>query len=324
MANRLRLVMLGTGTFAEPTFEALLKQDRHPVVGLVTQPDREVGAQRGTTRQIGKGMKTIAEAASVPVYQPETINTPEGVAQLKNWNAELLVTASYGQILKADVLEATRLGGINVHASLLPKYRGAAPVAWAIWRGETETGVTIIRMTTGLDAGGMLAKEATPIGTRETAGEVESRLSLVGARLAIDVIDQLAVGPVAGEAQDPGQVTKAPKLTKEIGVIDWNRPAIEIERQVRALQPWPTAYTFLHRTGQSPQRLIILRSEVGSGASGTPGAARTSNDGQAIEITAGENVLRVLELHSAGKKRMLARDFINGRLFRPGDRFGST
>src|SRR5262245_27003761 len=156
MADRLRLVMLGTGTFAEPTFEALLAQDRHPVVGLVTQPDRGVGAQRGTTRQVGKGMKAIAEASGVTVYQPETINTSAGVSQLKGWNADLLVTAAYGQILKADVLEATRLGGINVHGSLLPKYRGAAPVAWAIWRGETETGVTIIRMTTGLDAGSML------------------------------------------------------------------------------------------------------------------------------------------------------------------------
>src|SRR5262249_1935987 len=158
-------------------------------------------------------------------------------------------------------------------------------------------------------------KEATPIAPNETAGEVESRLSLIGARLAIDVIDQLAAGPVTGEVQDPGKVTKAPKLTKEIGVIDWNRPAIEIERQGGALQPWPTAYTFLHRTGQSPQRLIILRSGVSSNASGTPGAARASNDGQAIEVTTGENVLRVLELQSAGKKRMLARDFVNGRLF---------
>lgn len=323
MPQRLRLVMLGTGTFAEPSFEALLAQGRHDVVGLVTQPDRDAGAVRGSTRQVGKGMKSIADAAGVPVYQPENINTPEGVAQLKSWQADLLVTAAYGQILKADVLEAARLGGINVHGSLLPKYRGAAPVVWAIWRGETETGVTIIRMTTGLDAGGMLAKESTPIKPTETAGDVEARLSIIGARLATTVIDQLAAGPVTGETQDPAQVTKAPKLTKEHGIIDWNRPAVEIERQIRAMQPWPTAYTHLHRVGQSPQRVIILRAEVVVGSSGTPGSARTENN-QSILVTAGDGTLGILELQVAGKKRTSARDFINGRLFRNGDRFGST
>src|SRR5689334_13042171 len=151
----MRLVMMGTGTFAEPTFEALLSGP-HPVVGLVTQPDRAVGQERGSTRQTGKGMKAIAQEKGVPVFQPESINTPEGVAQLKAWQPDLLVVAAYGQILSKDVLEAARQGGINVHASLLPKYRGAAPVAWAIYHGETRTGVTIIRMTTGLDAGDML------------------------------------------------------------------------------------------------------------------------------------------------------------------------
>src|SRR6476646_9067977 len=152
----MRLVMMGTGTFAEPTFEALLSGP-HPVVGLVTQPDRAVGQERGSTRQTGKGMKTIAQEKGIPVYQPESINTPEGVAKLKEWGAELLVVAAYGQILSKDVLEAAPRGGINVHASLLPKYRGAAPVAWAIRSGETEAGVSIIRMTLGLDAGDVLA-----------------------------------------------------------------------------------------------------------------------------------------------------------------------
>lgn len=324
MPDCLRLAMLGTGKFAEPTFGALLSQNHHSVVGLVTQPDRETGAQRGTTRQVGKGMKAIAESAGVPVYQPDNINTPEGVTQIESWQPDLLVTAAYGQILKADVLDAARLGGINVHGSLLPKYRGAAPIAWAIWRGETETGVTIIRMTTGLDAGAMLAKESTTIGPTETAGEVESRLSLIGARMAVEVVDRLASGSVTGEAQDPALATKAPKLTKEIGIIDWNRTAAEIERQVRALQPWPTAYTFLHRVGQSPQRVIILRSEVGPASAGTPGSAKIAEDGLAIEISTAEGALRVLELQVAGKKRMAARDFINGRLLRPGDRFGTV
>src|SRR5262245_9778994 len=181
-----RIVMMGTGTFAEPTLEALLSR-RGLAVGLVTQPVRTVGAVRGSTRQVGKGMKEIAEAAGVPVYQPESINTPEGIARLSEWQPDLLVVAAYGQILSKDVLNSARLGGINIHASLLPNYRGAAPVAWAIYRGETKTGVTIIRMTTGLDAGDMLAQEAIDILQEETAGDLESRLAPLGATLALDV-----------------------------------------------------------------------------------------------------------------------------------------
>src|ERR1700722_2979141 len=153
----MRLVMMGTGLFAEPTFEALL-QNPHPVVGLVTQPDRTIGAERGSTRQTGRGMKAIALERGLPVLQPEKINTPEGVAALAELKPDLLVVAAYGQILSREVLGVPPLGGINVHASLLPKYRGAAPIAWAIAAGEKQTGVTIIRMTVGLDAGDMLAQ----------------------------------------------------------------------------------------------------------------------------------------------------------------------
>src|ERR671930_2388425 len=158
----MRIVMMGTGTFAEPTFEALLSAFGPDVVGLVTQPERDAGNKRGSTRQTGKGMANIARSASsVAVLQPESINTPEGVAALRELRPDLLVVAAYGQILSKDVLAVPPLGGINVHASLLPKYRGAAPIAWAIYHGETRTGVTIIRMSTGLDAGDMLAQEAT-------------------------------------------------------------------------------------------------------------------------------------------------------------------
>jgi methionyl-tRNA formyltransferase len=320
MTQGLRLVMLGTGTFAEPVFRALLTQTRHRVAGLVTQPAHEIGAIRSSTRQVGTGMATLAEGAGVPVYRPDSINTEQGVALLRTWNADLLVTAAYGQILKAEVLAAARLGGINVHGSLLPKYRGAAPVAWAIARGESETGITIIRMSTGVDAGEMLAKDRLTIEPHETAGELEARLSLLGARLVVDVIDRIAVGPVSGEKQDLALVTKAPKLTKEHGAIDWSRPAEEICRLVRAMQPWPTAYTFLHRDGQSPLRIIILKAEAVAGEFDAPGAARAN--GQVIEVSTSQGTVRVLELQPAGKKRMTAAAFLNGHPLRDGDRFG--
>src|SRR5262245_12834394 len=216
--------MMGTGTFAEPTFEALLAA-KEQVVGLFTQPERDSCHNRGSTRQSGKGLAAIAAAAGVPVLQPESINTPEGVEALKAFAPDLLVVAAYGQILKPAVIEVPKLGAINVHASLLPKYRGAAPVAHAILNGETETGVTIIRITPGLDAGEMLAKRLLAILPDETAGELEARLAPLGAKLALDLIQRMKAGPVAGEKQDPALVTKAPKLTKEMGLIDWNQPA---------------------------------------------------------------------------------------------------
>src|SRR6266481_3199479 len=197
----MRLVMMGSGTFAEPTFLALL-QGPHPVVGLVTQPDRAIGQERGSTRQIGQGMKNIAAEHDIPIFQPESINTPEGIAGLQAFQPDLLVVAAYGQILSRDVLAVPGKGGINVHASLLPKYRGAAPVAWAIYHGETQTGVTIIRMSVALDAGDMLAQEVVDIGPDETAGELEARLAQVGARLAIKVIDQITTGASHGIKQD--------------------------------------------------------------------------------------------------------------------------
>src|SRR5437763_12480245 len=189
----MRIVMMGTGTFAEPVFNGLLA-GRHEVVGLVTQPNRAVGQERGSTRQTGAGMKPIALEHSVPVLQPESVNTPEGVAGLKEFRPDLLVVAAYGQILSNDVLAVAPLGGINVHASLLPKYRGAAPIAWAIYHGDTGTGVTIIRMSVRLDAGDMLAQEAIDIRPGETAGEVEARLAPLGARLALDVTHRMEAG----------------------------------------------------------------------------------------------------------------------------------
>jgi methionyl-tRNA formyltransferase len=254
----MRIVMMGSGTFAEPTFEALLRS-RHSVVGLVTQPDRPGGRERGSTRQTGPGMKNIALAHHVPVFQPESVNTPEGVAGVRAFGPDLLVVAAYGQILSRDVLAAAPQGGINVHASRLPKYRGAAPVAWAIYHGETRTGVTIIRMSVALDAGDMLAQEATDIRRDETAGELEARLAPLGARLAVEAVEKIEAGTARGIKQDKAQATKAPKLKKEDGLIDWARSNEQVCNQIRAMQPWPTAYTFLRHAGKQPLRVMINR-----------------------------------------------------------------
>jgi methionyl-tRNA formyltransferase len=322
-----RIVMMGTGTFARPTFEALLDEPNRAVVGLVTQPDRDAGQQRGSTRQTGPSLKEIAERRGVPVYQPDSVNTPEGVAQLRAWRPDLLVVAAYGQILKKEVLEAPAGGGINVHASLLPKYRGAAPVAWAILGGEPRTGVTIIRMTTGLDAGDMLAQEALDIRPDETAGELESRLAPLGARLALEVIEKLRAGPVPGVKQDPAQVTKAPKLKKEDGLIDWDQPAERVCRRVRAMQPWPTAYTFLHPTGKPPLRVTVQRAAVAPVPDGvemaSPGRVLPADGPQPrLLVAAAGGAVEVLELQPAGKRRMTAAEFLRGRALQPGDWFG--
>jgi methionyl-tRNA formyltransferase len=325
----MKLVMMGTGTFAEPVFEALFTTS-HQIVGLVTQPDRAVGAERGSTRQTGKGMKNIAMEHGVPVYQPESVNTPEGVAQLRQWQSDLLVVAAYGQILKPDVLATATHGGINVHASLLPNYRGAAPIAWAIYHGEKQTGVTIIQMTPLLDAGGMIAQEAIDIGPDETAGELEARLAPLGAKLALQGIQQIVTGTAKPTQQDKSLVTKAPKLKKEDGLIDWHRPAEQVCNQIRAMQPWPTPYTFLHRSGKEPVRVIVNRAmprEVPAivGWQIVPGSAFAPavKDLQLIVWTGTMGHVEIQELQPAGKRRMSAADFLRGHPLREGDRFGA-
>ena len=200
---------------------------------------------------------------------------------------DLLVVAAYGQILSNDVLAVAGQGGINVHASLLPKYRGAAPIAWAIYHGETETGVSIIKMSIYLDAGEVLAQEALAIGPEETAGELEERLAPLGARLALDVIGRMAAGPVAGIKQDKALATKAPKLTKEHGLVDWTRPVQAVCNQIRAMSPSPTAYTFLHEKDQLPGRWIIHRARPFAGSVTLPGPGSLGSDAGRMFVRTG-------------------------------------
>jgi methionyl-tRNA formyltransferase len=332
----MEIVMMGTGTFAEPTLEALLAGP-DPVVGVFTQPDREGANRRGSTRQVGRGMKEIAAERGVPVFQPEKINSPEGVAMLSSVQPDLLVVAAYGQILSKEVLSIPTQGAINVHGSLLPKYRGAAPVAWAILNGERKTGVTIIRMSAGLDAGDILAGAVIPIGN-ETAGELEAKLAPIGAKLARMTIEHLKAGRIIhGEKQDPTKATKAPKLTKEMGLIDWSQPAEQVCRQIRAMQPWPTAYTYLHRAGKPAVRIIVCRSTVYKGVPIDDkdgqvlghfiplgdGPGSILNDPDCIRVHAtGPSLVEIIELQPAGKKRMTAEEFLRGHPLKEGDRFG--
>ncbi len=323
----MRLIMMGTGTFAEPTLEALFT-GTDPVVGVFTQPDRDVGVKRGSTRQVGRGMKEIAQERIVPVFQPSDINASEGVAMLRDLQPDLLVVAAYGQILSKDVLSIPTQGGINVHASLLPKYRGAAPIAWAIYHGEQQSGVTIIRMSAALDAGDMLAQAAVEINPEETAGDLEARLAPLGARMALHTIERMKSGPITGTKQDKSLVTKAPKLKKEDGLIDWTRPADHVALQIRAMQPWPTAYTFLLREGKPPQRIMIMHTgKIIAASSGstppTPGLL-WAGDGTCIWVFTGNSeAVQVTELQPAGKKRMPASEFLRGHPLHSGDRFGA-
>lgn len=323
----MRLIMMGTGSFAEPTFAALLDSG-HEVVALFTQPDRPTGKERGSTRQARQGVKEMAFERGVPVCQPESVNSPQSLDDLEGLKPDLLVVVAYGQILSREALAAAAQGGINVHASLLPKYRGAAPINWAIFNGEERTGVTVIRMSVALDAGDILAQEAVTIGQEETAGELETRLAPLGAKLALDVIGRLAKGPVEGKKQDVTQVSKAPKLTKEHGSIDWWRAAGDIVNQVRAMQPWPTAYTFVHDPGEPPLRLIVHQVRVALEMTiyGQPAPGKVHADpgsGQLwVEAGSGEWV-EILELQPAGKRQMSAEEFLNGHSFTANARMGS-
>lgn len=317
--SRFKLVMMGTGEFALPSFAALYETP-HEVVGLFTQPDR---TGSGHHRSLENPMKRLAIEHSTPVFQPENVNAPEALAELRNLNADLLIVAAYGQILSPTLLGIPRLGAINVHASLLPKYRGAAPVAYAILNGDTETGVSIIQVLPQLDAGPILAVVSTPIGSEETAGGLEVRLARLAVEVLPPVIAQFAAGNVRPLPQSAALVTRAPKLKKQMGAINWNRSAIQIDCHVRAMQPWPNPHTFLHISGRPPQRLLILSVKLAEEARsdvlpGTP--LRVGK--QQVVVQTGQGALEILQIQPEGKRPMSIADFLRGRSISQDDRFG--
>jgi methionyl-tRNA formyltransferase len=306
MTTRLRIAMLGTGDFALPTFKRLCESP-HEVVALITQPDKPQG-RRGEI--ITGAIKRSALDRGIRVEQPESINAPEGLALVRDLGPDLLVTAAYGQILSGDLLAIPRLGGINLHGSILPKYRGAAPVARAIQQGEAETGVTVIRMTPRVDAGGMLSFARTPIGPDETAGAVEDRLAQLGAPLVLEAIASLIDDSATILPQDPSAVTKAPKLKKEDGRIDWSRPARAIHDLVRAMQPWPIASTTWDRGSGEPVRLIVHETRVAEGM-GELGRVIEAK-GDRFVVASGQGAVRLLTVQLEGKKAMSAEEFLRG------------
>ena len=335
----MRIVVLGTGPFAVPMFESVL-QSRYDVPALITRPTPPA---KGRDKGLVNPMRTAAEGHSRAVHAPESINSDEGKRLIERLAPELFVVCDYGQILSADVLSLAPLGGINLHASLLPKYRGAAPIQWALLSGESETGVSVIHMTPRMDAGPILATRSTRIGSDETHPQLEERLATIGIEAVHEAIERLATWDRAspiGAPQDPSQATKAPRLKKEHGEVDWSRTAEEIRNKVRALKPWPGTFTFWRRPGHEPLRIVIDNVSVlglgaraavriaeleASGAGATPlhvpGEVVVS-DGKQLLVATGEGGLGIAAIAPAGKRHMTVAEFLRGYRVKEGDVLG--
>ncbi len=310
------IVFFGTPQFAVPTLEALVAS-RHQVPLVVTQPDRRRGRGQKVT---DSPVKAAAKAHGIPVYQPDRLRDREVADTLRQHAPDLGVVAAYGKLLPVELLQLPRLGMINVHASLLPKYRGAAPVHRAVISGDTETGVTILQVVEALDAGDMLARSIRPIGPDETSDVVEGALAEDGARLLLETLDRLETGAVRPEPQDAAVSTYAPRLTKAEGLVDWTLPARQIHNRVRGLYPWPHAYSSL-----DGERLIFLRTEVVPSSElqtprSDPGTV-VAVTRDAIVVATGDGQIAVTEVQPEGRRAMPARDFLAGHPVRPGMTF---
>jgi methionyl-tRNA formyltransferase len=312
----LRVAFFGTPAFAVPTLEHLAHSS-HVVAGVVTQPDRP----RGRGQQVTDGpVKALAVALGVPVLQPEKLAREEFEPQLRSLNADVGVVAAYGKILPDWLLATPRLGLINVHASLLPKYRGASPIHRAVINGDAVTGVTIMRVVKALDAGAMIAKVTVPIGPDDTTATIESLLAIRGAELLVTTLDAIEAGTARETPQDDSQATYAPKLTKGEGLIDWSAPAFTIHNLVRGLWPWPHAFTYL-----DGERYIVHRSRVSSRAgSAAPGTIVAASAIDGLHVACGdESDLELVDVQLEGKRVMSARDVMASKALAVGARFGN-
>lgn len=303
---------MGSGRFAVPSLESLLGGG-HEVLAVVTQPDREQGRGR---RLAAPPVKPAALARGLRVLQPGRVREPGAVAQLQELGAELHVVVAYGQILPRSVLAIPERGTLNVHASLLPRYRGAAPIAWAIANGEAETGVTTMLLDEGMDTGPTLLSRRTPIWTEETAGALEQRLAGMGAQLLLETLEGLARGTLTPTPQDPARATYAPLLKKDDGRVRWTEPAASIERKIRGFQPWPGASTVIDGRG-----LKLLLARVEPHAPGRPGSVLAVDAAGLVVACGDSSCLRVLEVQPESRRGMPAAAFAAGARIRPGQQF---
>ena len=306
----MRIVFFGTPAFAVPVLHALL-DGPDQVVGVVCQADQPAGRGQKLRQP---PVKVVAAARGVPIAQPRSVRGDDFARLLAGWTPDLSVVAAYGRILPRRILDIPRLGSINVHASLLPKYRGAAPIQWAIARGETTTGITIMRMSEQMDAGDILLQRATPIGAEETGGELHDRLAELGAAALREALALLRQGRLTATPQDPAAATLAPMIEKSDGLIDWTRPAVELARRVRAFNPWPSAFT---RHGGRLLKVHRAR-PLSAPARAAPGTVERADT--VLRVATGAGQLELLELQWEGRRRLAAADFVRGGGVGAGDR----
>ena len=315
----MRIVFAGSGSFGVPSLEALLEGGQE-VVLVATQPSRPAG--RG--RQVRDGpIKDFARRRNIPLIQPEDINAPDAVRKIRQARPDLLLVIAFGQKIGRPLLDLPPYGAINLHASLLPRYRGAAPIHWALINGDTGTGLTAIAMTDRMDAGDILGQRATPMDPAETAGQLHDRLSHLGARLVTEVVQGIPLEEIERRRQNESQATSAPALRKSDGRILWDRAALEIHNRIRGTTPWPGAFTHLApASGKPPLRLVVARAMVSprGDVKAEPGVVVACGP-EGIDVAAATGAVRLLELTPAGKRMMSAADFLNGYKVKPGTCF---
>jgi methionyl-tRNA formyltransferase len=310
MAAPWRIVFMGTPQIAAATLEQLI-EGPDPVVGVVTQPDRPAGRGQQTSPS---PVRKFAQARGIPVIAAEKIRTPDFHQELKNWQPEIIVVVAYGRILPRSILDLAPHGCLNVHYSLLPKYRGAAPAAWTIINGESQGGVTTMRLVEKMDAGAIYLQEAVPLAVDETAGSLQTKLTPIGARLLLETLRRLKQGSLVAREQDEGAATLAPMLKKEDGLIVWSTSAVEIERRVRGLDPWPGSFTHIGEKLLKVQRAKIIATE----RSGQPGEVVRA-DGGGFWIATASGVIALEEVQLENKRRQPGCEFINGARIKVGD-----
>jgi methionyl-tRNA formyltransferase len=308
-----RIVFMGTPDFAVPALEGLVRNG-YPIVGVVTQPDRPQGRGRATAPP---PIKVLAASLGLTVHQPEKVRAPEFIETFRGLAPELVVVAAFGQILPSEIIRGPQRGCINLHPSLLPKYRGAAPINWALIRGEETTGVTIMRMDEGVDSGEILLQEATPIGAEETFGELHDRLARMGTELLLISLAMMETGTLLPRPQDHRLATQAPRLSREDSLIRWGNPSGQIVSLIRGLSPAPGAYTNL-----DGKQLKIYRASAETAAvTDLPGTVMGGAAGE-IRVTAADGTVLLKEVQLEGKKRMAGQDFLRGFPIPPGKILG--